>query len=195
MSGESVNITSLLQDWHLGDEDAGRRLMTETYTQLRRIAAQYFQHEAPGHTLQATALTHELAIRLLGSPPVRCTNTAHFLALAAQQARRLLVDHARKVKADKRAGKVVRLSLSDVSASVGTYDEELLEVDQALQRLEQLDPRAARVVELRFFAGMNEAEISEVLEVSAATLQRDWQFARAWLLTQLGPRAKHGNER
>src|SRR5262245_15009288 len=101
MAGDSLNVTTLLQGWCLGDSDAGRRLMTEAYDELRRTARQYFGREAPGHTLQATALVHELSIRLLGSPPARCTNTAHFLALAAQQARHVLVDHARKVKADK----------------------------------------------------------------------------------------------
>ena len=132
MAGDSLNITTLLQEWRHGDGDAGRRLMSEAYVELRRIAAQYFRQEAPGHTLQATALVHELSIRLLGSPPARCTNTAHFLALAAQQARRILVDHARKVRADKRAGRAVRLSLTDVSAESGKFEKDLLEVDQAL---------------------------------------------------------------
>ena len=190
MAPDSVDITTLLQEWRLGDGDAGRRLMIEAYDELRRIAAQYFRQEAPGHTLQATAVVHELFIRLLASPPSHCTNTAHFLALAAQQARRVLVDHARKVRADKRAGNAVRLSLTDVSGSVGSCEKDLIEVDQALERLSRLDERAARIVELRFFAGMTENEITEVLEISPATLHRDWQFARAWLLTQLAPRAK-----
>jgi RNA polymerase sigma factor (TIGR02999 family) len=190
MTGNSVNITTLLQEWGEGDSEAGRQLMTETYAELRRIAAQYFRQEAPGHTLQATALAHELSIRLLASPPPRCTNTAHFLALAAQQARRVLVDHARRAGADKRAGKAVRLSLTDLSVSAGKCERELIEVDQALERLSRLDRRAARIVELRFFAGMTEEEIGEVLEISPATLHRDWQFARAWLLTQLRPRVE-----
>lgn len=187
MARDSVNITTLLDEWRDGNKDAGRQLMTEAYGELRRIAAQYFRHEAPGHTLQATALVHELSIRLLGSPPAQCKNTAHFLAVAAQQARRILVDHARRVNTDKRAGKAVRLSLADVSGWVGSCEQDLIEVDQALERLERMDQRAARIVELRFFAGMTEVEISEVLEISLATLHRDWQFARAWLLTQLAP--------
>jgi RNA polymerase sigma factor (TIGR02999 family) len=166
--------------------------MTQAYNKLRRIAAQYFRQEAPGHTLQATALVHELSIRLLGSPPERGTNTAHFLALAAQQARRVLADHAHKVRADKPAGNAVRLSLTDVSGSEGNCEKDFIEIDQALERIERLDQRAARVVELRFFAGMTEDEISEVLEISPATLHRDWEFARAWLLTQLGGRTNGG---
>jgi RNA polymerase sigma factor (TIGR02999 family) len=191
MPGDSVNLTTLLAEWRLGNEDAGRQVMTQAYDELRRIAAQYFRQERPGHTLEPTAIVHELSIRMLGSAP-ECRNTAHFLAIAAQQVRQVLVDHARRVRAEKRAGNAVRLSLTDVNGWLGQSDQDLIEVDEALQRLERLDERAARIVELRFFAGMTEDEIVEVLGISMATLHRDWKFARAWLMTQLASRGKRG---
>lgn len=192
MSGESVNVTTLLSEWRQGKQDAGRQIMTATYEELRRVAAHYFRQERPDHTLEATALVHELSIRMLGSAPVDCRNTAHFLAIAALQMRRVLVDHARKVNAEKRAGHAVRLSLSDVNGWPEQSGEDLIEVDEALQRLERVDPRASRIVELRFFAGMTETEIAEVLGISVGTLRRDWQFARAWLINQLLPRGNRG---
>ena len=192
MPGNSVNVTTLLAEWRQGNREAGRQLLTQTYDELRRIAARHFRNEPPEHTLQPTAVVHELSIRMLGSAPVECRNTAHFLAIAAQQVRRILVDHARRVHAEKRASGAVRLSLTDVDEYLGRCEQDLIEVDQALYRLEALDGRAARVVELRFFAGMTEEETSEVLGISLATLHRDWKFARAWLLTQLRSRSKLG---
>lgn len=185
MAGESADITTLLSEWRQGNQDAGRQIMVATYEELRRIAAHYFRKERPDHTLEATAVVHELSIRMLGSEPIDCRNTSHFLAIAALQMRRVLVDHARKVNAEKRAGNAVRLSLSDVNGWPEQSGGDLIEVDEALQRLELVDARAAKIVELRFFAGMTETEIAEVLGISVGTLRRDWQFARAWLISQL----------
>jgi RNA polymerase sigma-70 factor (ECF subfamily) len=192
MFGESATLTTLLSEWRKGNQDAGRQIMTAAYDELRRIAAQYFRQERPGHTLEATAVVHELSIRMLGSAPVDCQNTAHFLAIAARQMRRVLIDHSRRANAEKRAGPALRLSLGEVNDWPEQSSEDLIEVDEALQRLERLDARAARIVELRFFAGMTENEITEALGISVATLRRDWRFARAWLMNQLLPHGKRG---
>lgn len=160
--------------------------MTTVYDELRRLAAHYMRQERPDHTLQATALVHELYLRLFQSEPVEWQNRAHFFAVAAQALRRILVNHARDRQAQKRGGKQVRLSLTDVNGLAEPAEHDLLEIEEALARLEQLDPRAARVVELRFFAGLTEAEAAEALGVSVATLKRDWAFGRAWLLRHLG---------
>ena len=187
MSSGSEDITTLLKDWRQGSQQAGQQLMTSAYQQLRRLAAHYLSHERPNHTLQATALVHELYLRLFSSEPVDWQTRAHFFAVAAQQLRRILVDHARSIQSEKRGGQRVRLSLTEANGWAQEQEKDLLEVDEALQRLAQLDPRAAQIVELRFFGGLKETEIAEVLGISLATLHRDWKAARAWLLSQLMP--------
>ena len=139
--------------------------------------------------MQPTALVNELYLWLFGSSePVAWQNRAHFFAVAAQTLRRILVDHARAHRAEKRGGDHIRVSLTSAKGSAESRDEYLLALDEALQQLSQLQPRAAQVVELRFFAGLTEEEIAEVLGVSAITVKRDWKFARAWLLSALNPR-------
>lgn len=181
---DSATFTGWLQEWRKGSREAGDRLFAAAYQELRRLAAWHFQKEQPGHTLQPTALVNELYIKLFSGEPVEWQNRAHFFAVAAQQLRRLLIDHARARVAEKRGAGDVRLSLDEASGLAAPRQEDLIELDQALRRLEELDPRCARVVELRFFGGLTEREAAEVLGISVATLKRDWDFARAWLITQ-----------
>lgn len=182
---DSQAITDLLHRWRLGDEQAASQLMELVYGELHRIAAREMRRETAGHTLQTTAVVHEAYLRICRSEPVEWKDRAHFYAVAAQQLRRVLVDHARRIHSGKRGGGVVKLSLWDSDSPAIGIDERVLAVDQALGRLESLDPRAAQVVELRFFGGLSEAEAAEALRISVATLKRDWEFAKAWLASQL----------
>jgi RNA polymerase sigma factor (TIGR02999 family) len=179
-------ITSLLLRWRGGDKQAGDRLLDVTYKELRRLAAAYMRNERSGHTLQPTVLVHELYMRLFSAGSVQWENRAHFFALAARQLRRILVNHARDRQAAKRGGRQVRLSFSDLTGVNASGSEDTLAIDEALCRLERMDSRAAQVVELRFFGGLTEAEAAEALGISVATVKRDWNFARAWLIQQLG---------
>lgn len=182
---DSGTFTRWLAEWRNGSQEAADRLFAAAYQELRRLAAWHFQKERPGHTLQPTALVNELYIKLFAGEPVEWQNRAHFFAVAAQQLRRLLIDHARTRLAEKRGGGEVRLSLTEVNGLAAPRQEDLSELDHALRRLEELDQRSARVVELRFFGGLTEKEAAEVLGISVATLKRDWDFARAWLISQL----------
>jgi RNA polymerase sigma factor (TIGR02999 family) len=159
--------------------------MEIVYEELHRIAARQMHREHGEMTLQTTALVHEVYLRLCHSEPIDWKNRAHFYAVAAQQLRRVLVDHSRRVHSQKRGGDVVKISLWESDGATVSLDERLLAVDQALGRLERLDPRAARVVELRFFGGLEEKEAAEALQISVATLKRDWDFAKSWLTSQL----------
>jgi RNA polymerase sigma-70 factor (ECF subfamily) len=179
-------LDTLLARWRQGDQDAGERALALAYAELRRLAAYYFRMESPGHTLQPTALVNEVYMKLAGGQPVPWQNRAHFFAVMARQMRLILVDHARRRRALKRSDTQMVFSLASGSRSVGPRQEDLLAVDRALEELEKLDQRAAKVTELRVFAGLKESEIAETLEISVATVKRDWNFARAWLLTQLG---------
>lgn len=175
----------MLADWRNGNQHAGEQLFASAYQELRRLAAWHLRQERPGHTLQPTALVHELYVKLFGSESVDWQDRAHFFAVAAQQMRRLLIDYARARRAGKREGQRVRVSLSEIEGLAVSHDEDLLALDEALSRLDTLDPRATRVVELRFFGGFDEKEASAVLGVSVATVKRDWAFARAWLIKEL----------
>jgi RNA polymerase sigma-70 factor, ECF subfamily len=185
ISDHSHNITGLLQDWRNGQPGAASRLMEMVYGEMHRIAVRQMRRERGEHTLQATALVHETYLRLVGSEPIDWQNRAHFFAVAAQQLRRVLVDHARRGQREKRGGGQIKFSLDEKDGPVMYRDERLLEVDQALTRLESLDQRAAKVVELRYFGGLSEKEAAGALRVSVATLKRDWEFARTWLASQL----------
>lgn len=189
MTPDSQTLTTVLIDWRNGNAASGEHLAIILYNELRQLAGRYLGQERPGHTLQPTALVHELYLRLFTpSAPLAWQDRAHFFAVAAQTLRRILVDHARAHRAEKRGGGQVKLSLTAAAGWAESKDEDLLAVDEALQRLAQSQPRAAQVVELRFFAGMTEDEISDVLRVSTITVKRDWKFARAWLLSTLGSR-------
>ena len=186
MSAESQTITALLVDWRNGNAVSKDQLAEILYNELRVLAGHHLRGERADHTLQPTALVHELYLRLFGtSGTIPWQNRAHFFAVSAQTLRRILVDHARAHRAEKRGGDHVRVSLTMAAEWAGARDEDLLAVEEALQQLEQLQPRAAQVVELRFFGGLTEEESAAVLDVSAITVKRDWKFARAWLLSTL----------
>jgi RNA polymerase sigma factor (TIGR02999 family) len=182
---ETHDITGLLDRWRLGDAQAANQLMELVYGDLHRIAAREMRRERGEHTLQTTAVLHEAYLRIFRSEPVECKDRAHFYAVAAQQLRRVLLDHARRAHREKRGGGIVKLSLWESDVGALGLDERLLALDEALARLENLDPRAAKVVELRFFGGLTEADAAEVLDISVATLKRDWDFAKTWLASQL----------
>ena len=178
-------VTSLLAQLRSGNQEVASQLVSLVYPQLRKLARRYMKRERQDHTLQATALVHEAYVRMFGSEPIAWQDRAHFFAVAAQQMRRILVDHARQLGAEKRGGSQIRVSLTDVNGLPEKREENLVALDDALTGLEALDPRACRVVELRFFGGLTEKEAAEVLGVSVSTVRRDWEFARAWLFDQL----------
>jgi RNA polymerase sigma factor (TIGR02999 family) len=185
MSQGTHSITALLEQWRSGDKKAADRIMELVYAELHRIAAKEMRRERREHTLQTTALVHEAYLRLCGSEPVQCIDRAHFFAVAARQLRRVLVDHARRVRSERRGGGLVKVAFCDSDAGGCELDERLLAVEESLERLQALDPRAAKVVELRYFGGLTEAEAAEELNISIATLKRDWDFARTWLASEL----------
>ena len=183
------DVTQWLASWRHGDEHARDQLFAAVYPQLRQIAARFLQHERGDHTLEPTALVNELALRLLGSEPIAYNDRTHFFALAAQMMRRILIDHARARVAGKRGGVQQRVNLSSVEAwQPAPQSEDMLMLDEALSKLEKADGRAAKVVELRFFGGLREQEVADVLGVSVITVKRDWKVARAWLVDQLQSR-------
>jgi RNA polymerase sigma-70 factor, ECF subfamily len=182
---DSEAITQLIQNCRKGDSEASEKLISAAYKELRKLAQSYMRRERPDHTLHATALVNEAYIRLVGQHDVEWRDRAHFFALLANQMRFVLVDHARKSKAEKRGGPAFKLSLDEVVGLGEQRDEEILAVHEALARLEKLDPKAAQVVELRFFGGLTENEAAKIMGVSVATLKRDWTFARSWLFTEL----------
>ena len=186
---ESSQLTLWLSLMRRGDQHARERVIEAVHTQLRVIAARLLQRERANHTLEPNALVNELCIRLFGKQPLSYTDRAHFFAIAAQTMRRILIDHARAGLAGKRGGERQRVSLSGVDGwSPLTRNEEILALDAALAKLSAVDARAAQVVEMRFFGGLQEDEVAEVLGVSTITVKRDWKAARAWLIFQLQPR-------
>jgi RNA polymerase sigma factor (TIGR02999 family) len=184
----SQQITRWLGDWRQGDEGARDELIAVVQPHLRQIAARYLQRERADHTLEANALVNELWVRLMGTEPITFNDRAHFYAVAAQMMRRILIDHARARVAAKRGGEQWQVSLTAVEGwNPGGQSEDLLALDEVLSKLEKADPRAARVVELRFFGGLTEDEVAEVVGVSTITVKRDWKVARAWLISHLRP--------
>ena len=177
-------VTRLLHDWRKGDENALGALMPLVYEELRGMAGQLMRSERKEHTLQATALVHDAYIRLMGSEG-DIGNRAHFLALAAQVMRRILVDHARARRAAKRHGDQVRVTLSEVDVVVPGSADKVIEIHDAMEKLKELDPRKQRALELRIFGGLTHADIAEVLEVSVPTVERDLRMAQAWLRGEL----------
>jgi RNA polymerase sigma-70 factor, ECF subfamily len=186
MSRDTSNrITGLLDELRHGRESARDELVTLVYPELRRIAAHYIRQERPDHTLRTTGLVNEMYVRLFGSN-ADWQNRAHFFAAVAREMRHILVDHARARAAAKRPDHRLRISLSDThEIAAAEREEDVIALDEALSRLEAVDARAGRVVELRYFMGMSEPEAAEALGVSVSTLKRDWTFAKAWLLDQL----------
>lgn len=156
-------------------------LLPTIYAELRRLAASYLRRERPGHTLQPTALVHEAYMRLLDQRVVDWSNRSQCIGLAAVMMRRILVNHARDRVAGKRGGGAEHVSLTLVGEGLGAPEVDLLDLHEALDRLGQVDPRKSHIVELKFFGGLTTSEIAEAMQLSAATVERDWKFARAWL--------------
>jgi RNA polymerase sigma-70 factor, ECF subfamily len=177
------DVTRLLLDLSNGRREATDQLLPLVYAELRELAARLLRHERADHTLQPTALVHEAYLRLVDQRVGTWENRAHFLGIAAQAMRRILVDHARRRSATKRRG--ARVTLDDAVAPSTGPSVDLLEIDAALSRLAELDPRQAQVVELRFFGGLSVEETAAVLGVGSATVKRDWTVARAWLHREL----------
>jgi RNA polymerase sigma-70 factor (ECF subfamily) len=186
---EPKDLSAVLSAWGNGDEAAGDELIAIVYQELRRLAAYYLRGECINHTLEPTALVHELYLKLFSAGPLRLQDRDHFLALAARQLRRIVVDHARTKHAQKRGGLQQAISLDDVygdaSGPTVPADDRVVDLDLALERLETLDSRAAQVVELRYFGGLTEEETARTLNISSTTVKRDWDFARSWLFSQL----------
>jgi RNA polymerase sigma-70 factor (ECF subfamily) len=181
-SPSTEEVTGLLSDWSRGDQAALERLTPLVYDELHRLAHRYMSRERPDHTLQTTALVNEAYLRLVGQTEVRWQNRAHFFAVAAQVMRHILVDYARQRHYAKRGGAAARkVSLDEAAIVSEQRAAEFVALDEALKALEAIDPRKSRVVELRFFGGLNFEEIAEVLKVSAITVRRDWRSAKAWL--------------
>lgn len=183
-------VTRLLNAWQEGDTAARDQLFVVVYEELRRRAAGQLRRERPGHTLRPTALVHEAYLRLVGQEKVRWQNRAQFFAIASEMMRRALVDHARGRKARKREGGAVRVTLEDDVAAVQPRTVDLMAMDAALDQLAALDPRQSRIVEMRFFGGMSNPEIAELLGVSERTVDRDWRFARTWLYRRMAARSQ-----
>jgi RNA polymerase sigma factor (TIGR02999 family) len=182
------DVTALLLSWRQGDAAALDRLVPLVYDELRRVARRRLRDESPGHALQATALVHEVYLRLVDLDRMTLTSRAHFFGVAATLMRQILVDHARRQHADKRGGGATMMDLDDVSPAAQPTSVDVLALDQALEALSSIDARQCRVVELRFFAGLNIDETAEVLGISRATVEREWALAKAWLFRRLSPR-------
>ena len=194
MSGEpsAHDVTLLLQAWGGGDKEALDRLAPLVFRELRRVAGRMMAAERPNHTLQATALVNEAYVRLVDTQQVSWQDRAHFFALCARAMRQILIDHARARASEKRGGGEILLELDEALASAPSPAANLLELDDALHRLAQLDPRKSQVVELRFFGGLSLEETAEALKVSTKTVQRDWDLARGWLYRELRGKQQNG---
>ena len=180
-----TEAAQILEQWSESDKDAPARLMPIVYQELRRRAAEYLRHERPDHTLQATALVHEAYLKLVDQHRANWKDRAHFCTVAASLMRRVLVQHARDHNRQKRGGKWQKVYLDETRELGQEYATDLVALDDALQSLAAAYPRESKVVELKFFGGMEAREIAEVLKVSDKTVLRDWNFARVWLCREL----------
>jgi RNA polymerase sigma factor (TIGR02999 family) len=188
----SERPTDLLRAWGQGEREAFDRLLPLVSHELRQLAANYLGRERRGHTLQPTALINEAYLRLVDLNRIQWRDRAHFFAMAARTMRRILVDHARARDNDKRGGGARKVSLDLAMAVAREPERRLVELDEALQRLETIHPRKAQVVELRFFTGLSLEETAAALHISIDTVKRDWRFAKLWLLRDLaGDEAAH----
>ncbi len=184
-SPQQQQVTQLLGEWRGGDTSALEKLIPLVQPKLQRLAQYYMNQERPGHTLQATVLVDDAYLQLADKTHPQWQNRAHFFAVAAQLMRRIMVDHARQRQALKRGGGAIRVSLDECAVLTETRADELLALDEALEKLAAFDPRKARVVEMRYFAGLTMEEIAEVLKIHLNTAKRDWTSARAWLFAAL----------
>lgn len=179
------DVTKILRDWNEGDPNAPERLMPLVYDEMRRLARTFLSRERDSHTLQPTALVNEAYLRLVDQTRVNWQNRAHFYGIASRMMRRVLIDHARAHATEKRGGGTIRLSIDDVQVSLEERATSFVALDDAMKRLEQMDERKCKVVEMRFFGGLSDEEIAEVLGVTTRTVLRDWKTARLWLYREL----------
>jgi RNA polymerase sigma-70 factor, ECF subfamily len=179
------SVTRMLNDANHGSREAADQVLRIVQDELHKLAALYMRHEREDHTLQPTALMNEAYLKIFGGERLEFNDRAHFFVIAARQMRRILVDHARKVQAEKRGAGGVKVELADIHGSFNQAGEDLVAVDEALEALAKVDERAARVVELKFFGGLSDKEVSGALGVPFTTVRRDWEFARAYLFKQL----------
>ena len=189
----SHELTALLRAWSAGNEEALARLTPLVYNELHRAARRYMVGERSGHTLQATALINEVYLRLIDVKAIDWQNRAHFFAICAQLMRRILTDFARSRRYQKRGGGMHHLPLNEALVFSSQPDRNLVELDDALKRLALVDERKSRVVELRFFGGLEVKETAQVLKVSNETVMRDWKLAKLWLLRDLSGGTHHGS--
>jgi RNA polymerase sigma-70 factor (ECF subfamily) len=188
-SAPESGVTGLLQAWTAGDRDALERIVVLVYPELRRIARRCLTNERPGHTLQATALVNEAYLRLVDIDRMQWRDRSHFFAVGARIMRRILVDHARSRGYAKRGGGGQRVDFNEALVVSPEMDPALVRMDEALTQLATFDPRKARIVEMRYFGGLNAAEIASVLGVSVQTVNRDWSLARSWLAREMNSEA------
>lgn len=193
MPQRSESVTLLLTRWCDGDQEALQALVPLVYGELRQAAHRCFLAERPDHTLQSTALIHEAYVRLAGSRPPRTVSRAHFIAVASRLMRQVLVDYARRRSAAKR-GPQCKVELDESCFLPLTHSVDVVSLDQALNRLSQRDPQQEKIVELRFFGGLTVEETAAALDISPATVKRDWNMAKAWLMREVG-RGLRGEER
>ena len=189
-SATKQSVSALLAKWHAGDAEALEAVVPLVYGELRRLAHHYLQKERPDHILQSTALVHEAYLRLVKQSGKKFENRAHFFAICAQLMRQILVEYARNRRAAKRDGGAT-VTLNDNMALVKSKSVDLIALDNALEALAKLDPQQSRIVELRFFGGLSIEEIADVLEISKATVKRDWTTAKIWLHQQMNRTANH----
>jgi RNA polymerase sigma factor (TIGR02999 family) len=185
-SAQCSETTQLLRAWAHGDEAALDQLTPRVYDELRRLARSLMRNERPGNTIQTTDLVHEAYLKLIDVANVDWQHRAHFFAISAQVMRRILLDRARRTSAAKRGGDAKRMNLDEAPDLASDRSRELIALDDALSAMAKIDPRKARVIELRFFGGLSVEETAEVLKVSPDTVLRDWKLGRAWLLAEIG---------
>jgi len=185
VSGPAADVTALLQAWGEGDTAARDQLLPVVYAELHRRAGAFLRRERLGHTLQPTALVHEAFMRLSEQSGIEWRDRRHFYGFASRVMRQVLVDHARKLATTKRGKNPIHFSIDDVQIPVEQRAEAILVLNDVLGRLERMDEQQAQVVEMRFFGGMNNAEIAESLDISERTVSRDWEAARLWLYREL----------
>jgi len=180
-------VTQLLAEWSDGDNAALVELTPLVYEELRRLAHHFMEGQRPDHTLQTTALVDEAYLRLADQTKPSWQNRAHFFAVAARAMRQILVNYARSKRAQKRGGGALKVELDEAAVVSPEQSQAIVDLHEALERLGTLDSRKARVVELKYFGGLNHDEIAEVMKISAVTVRRDWVFAKAWLYNELQP--------
>lgn len=184
-SSPRQQVTEILVDWSKGNREAAANLMPLVYDELRRIARGYLQRERSDHTLQATGLVHEAYLRLVDQTVATWQNRAHFFGVAAQVMRRILVDHARRVRSEKRGGSWDKVEFKEELLISPGRHVDLIALDESLQNLAKLNARQSQVVELRFFGGLTMEEVGEVLDISSRTVKREWRIAKAWLRREI----------